>query len=576
MTAAQAISAPASSKRPSEQPALDQALDVLKNNARSFARLGIEEKIKLLRETIETLYAEGEGWARSGAKAKGLAEDHGEDWFTGPVPTMRNLRLLADTLESIAKTGKPSLTPDRIHTRQDGRVEVKVFPTDAMDGALFSGFTVHELMQPGMTAASVTEKAAGFYGMNEPMGGVSLILGAGNVAAIPPMDALYKMFAEGYVCVVKMNPVNEWAGPFFERGFKPFIDRGYLRVVYGGGDVGKYLVEHPTVEDIHITGSNHTHDLIVWGPPGKERERRMAQNDPLLKKRITSELGNVSPVVIVPDTYTDGEMEFIARNVAGMVTHNASFNCNAAKLIVTSKEWKQREQLLKRVGEVLAETPTRNAYYPGAHERYNDLIRGREIQRFGDGSSKEKLAWTMIRNVDSSRADDPIFSTEPFCGLVSETTLSAGQPAEFLRDATVFLNDRVWGTLNAMLIISPRLERSREVSEALDRAILDLRYGSVAINHWPALVFGLTSPAWGGHPSSTLQNIQSGLGWVHNTYLLEGIEKSVVRGPLAGFPKPVWFGNHKKLFPMGKKLFDLEHRPGWLKIPGLALSAMTA
>src|SRR5687768_13259514 len=120
----------------------------------------------------------------------------------------------------------------------------------------------------------------------------------------------------------------------------------------------------------------------------------MAQNDPVLKKRITPELGNVSPMVIVPDNYTDGETEFIARNLAGMVTHNASFNCNAAKLIVTSKHWKQRDQLFKRMGEVFAETPTRNAYYPGAHDRYNELIRGREIQRFGDGSAKEKLAWT--------------------------------------------------------------------------------------------------------------------------------------------------------------------------------------
>ena len=39
-------------------------------------------------------------------------------------------------------------------------------------------------------------------------GKVALILGAGNVSSIPPMDALYKSFAEGFVNVVKMNPVN--------------------------------------------------------------------------------------------------------------------------------------------------------------------------------------------------------------------------------------------------------------------------------------------------------------------------------------------------------------------------------
>src|SRR5690606_7783916 len=124
----------------------------------------------------------------------------------------------------------------------------------------------------------------------DPDGGVALILGAGNVSSIPPMDVFTKMFIEGFVCVVKMNPVNEWAGPILERALAPLVERGFLRFVYGGGDVGTYLVEHPGVHDVHITGSDKTHDLIVWGPPGPERERRKKANDPILKKPISSEL----------------------------------------------------------------------------------------------------------------------------------------------------------------------------------------------------------------------------------------------------------------------------------------------
>jgi hypothetical protein len=57
---------------------------------------------------------------------------------------------------------------------------------------------------------------------------------------------------------------------------------------------------------VHITGSDRTHDRIVWGPPGAEREsRRMAEDEPLLKKPISSELGCVTPVVMVPGPYTD-------------------------------------------------------------------------------------------------------------------------------------------------------------------------------------------------------------------------------------------------------------------------------
>lgn len=34
------------------------------------------------------------------------------------------------------------------------------------------------------------------------------------------MDALYKMFVEGVVCIVKMNPVHAWVGPYFREGFR--------------------------------------------------------------------------------------------------------------------------------------------------------------------------------------------------------------------------------------------------------------------------------------------------------------------------------------------------------------------
>ena len=48
------------------------------------------------------------------------------------------------------------------------------------------------------------------------------------------MDVLYKLYAEGEVCILKMNPVNEYIGPIIEKAFKPLIDEGFLAIVYGG------------------------------------------------------------------------------------------------------------------------------------------------------------------------------------------------------------------------------------------------------------------------------------------------------------------------------------------------------
>lgn len=570
------MSASADSARRTSQAELDEAVRVVRDKAREFAQLGPVEKRELLLACLPALLEVAEPWVRAGCEAKGIAFDApvgGEEWLAGPMTTVRNVRLLIDNLATIAKSGKPPFGR-RARTRQDGRVEVDVFPASGLEGAMFGGFSSHVLLEEGFNEQRGREEQASFYSKEAPEGEVSLILGAGNVSSIPPMDAFAKMFIEGRVCIIKMNPVNEWVGPFLERGLRPLIEKGYLRIVYGGGDVGAYLCEHPEIDDIHITGSDRTHDLIVWGPPGEERDRRIREDDPVLKKTITSELGNVSPIAIVPGDYSQSELWFVARNIATMVTNNASFNCNAGKMLIFAEGFAQKDALLELVAKALSEVPPRRAYYPGAHDRYQTLIEGKDrVETYGRASEGE-LPWTLIRDVDSKDPNEKLFRVEPFCALLSETTISAKDPASFLTEFTKFCNEVMWGTLNATIIIHPRTEADPEVQRALDRAILDLRYGAVAINHWPGIVYGFVSPPWGGHPSATLDNIQSGLGWVHNTFMLEGIEKSVTRGPLVVKPKPAWFYDNHKTHLLGPKLVAFEAHPSWLKLPNVALTAL--
>lgn len=40
------------------------------------------------------------------------------------------------------------------------------------------------------------------------------MLGAGNQTPVAPLDILHKLVAENAVVVCKMNPVNEYMGPF--------------------------------------------------------------------------------------------------------------------------------------------------------------------------------------------------------------------------------------------------------------------------------------------------------------------------------------------------------------------------
>ncbi len=90
------------------------------------------------------------------------------------------------------------------------------------------------------------------------------------------MDALYKLFVEDQVVLFKTHPANVYLGPLLEEGFRPLVERGFLRVVYGGAEEGAYLCAHAGVDEIHITGSDRTYEAIVFGA-GEEGRRRKEQ-----------------------------------------------------------------------------------------------------------------------------------------------------------------------------------------------------------------------------------------------------------------------------------------------------------
>jgi hypothetical protein len=572
----EAPSAHAESRASTPRAALDRAVTEVSEQRRAFARLPVSEKAALVRATLPLITRVGRAWAEAGCRAKGISLDRniaGEEWLGGPLVTARNARLLVQSLEQINSKGRPALGHGA-RTRSDGRLEIEVLPAGGFDSALYRGLSCVALMNAGVDESSARERQAAFYQKKDAEGGVSLVLGAGNVSSIPASDVLYKMFVDGNVCVLKMNPVNEWAGPFLEQCLAPLIARNFLRVVYGGAEVGEYLCQHAGIQDIHITGSDKTHDRIVWGPPGPEQDRRRRENDPILKKSITSELGNVSPVAIVPGKYSDQELDFQARNVVTMIANNASFNCNAAKILITSRSWPQRGRFMERIAAALAEVPPRKAYYPGARSRYGDLLGSRpNVKRFGK-EDPDTLPWALITDVDSSNATEPLFQIEPFCGILSQTDLDEKDPAAFLAATTKFCNERLWGTLNACIVIDPRTEGDPAVGKALNEAIVKLRYGTVSVNHWPAVVFGSCSAPWGGHQSATLADVQSGLGWVHNTFMLDGIDKSVFHGPCLVSPKPAWFYDNAMMAVIGAKLSEFEAAPSALKLPSLALASL--
>ncbi len=160
--------------------------------------------------------------------------------------------------------------------------------------------------------------------------------------------------------------------------------------------------------------------------------------------------------------------------------------------------------------------------------------------------------------------------------MLFETSVGSADPIEFLDRAVAFANEKLWGTLNATLVVHPATGRDPELGAAVERAIVNLRYGSVGVNVWPGLLFAFGTPPWGAHPSSSLADVQSGIGWVHNALMFAGIEKAVIRAPVVSKPKPAYSITHRTARTLMRRMTRLDEHGSWAKVPGVIQAALGA
>jgi aldehyde dehydrogenase (NAD(P)+) len=568
---------------PTASPQVDADLAELRSGARRWAALGVSAKIALLLECRDGVYRQAGRWTAAAAEAKGLTGVPlaGEEAISGPWAVLRALSAYVQTLRDIDRYGRVPIDPRRIRLGSDGQTIVDVFPNDAYDRILLDGIRAEVWMQPGVTPQNLQDGVAPYYRGCAHEARVALVLGAGNIASIAPLDVLYKLIADGAVCVLKMNPVNHYLGPIFEDAFAPLVREGYLRFAYGGAEVGKYLCAHELVDEIHITGSDKTHDAIVFGD-GAEGAERKRRNEPLLHKPITSELGNVSPTIVVPGPWSAADVAFQAENIVTQKLHNDGFNCIASQVLIVPSDWERTAALLDAIDALMKRLADRPAYYPGAAQRCRGLAsQARNVRRYGRDDG-QFVARTMA-DADVENPDDPAFSTEAFSSFLAVARLP-GETESYLRDAVAFANERLWGTLGGNLIVHPATMRKHRA--AFDRAVAQMRYGCVGVNAWTGVGFLTCQTPWGAFPGHTLNDIRSGIGVVHNAYLFSRSQKSVVYAPFAPFPrslfgygsallpKPPWFVTNRNQLKIGLALCEFEMTRSPLTMAKIAALAM--
>ena len=567
------------------QSGIDQSIATLVQHKDEWATLPIRRKIGHLQEMRQKTDDVAERWVNAAVKAKRIPDGSplaGEEWMSGPWALQRGLGQLSHTLTALEK-GESPLPRGAVHTRADGQVVVDVFPANLFDRLLLSKFSAQVWMQPGVTAENLARNMASFYRETSPSGRVALVLGAGNIASIAPLDVLYKMFGEGRVCLLKLNPVNEYLGPFFEEIFSSLAEAGFIRFAYGGADVGGELVAHEGIDEIHVTGDYRTHNAIVYGT-GEEGEERRQRDEAIVNKPVTAELGNVSPTIVVPGPWSVADIEYQAEHIVTQKTHNGGFNCVATQVLVLPEEWNQSNDLVSAIRGLMKRRRPREPYYPGATLRQEAAVAAHPEAELLESASADAAPQTLITGLDATQADEYCFNNEFFSDVLSSTSLPGGNAAEFLANAVRFCNEKLWGTLGANILVHP--QTMKELGPAFESAIADLRYGCIGVNAWIGVGFLLSETTWGAFPGHPRNDIRSGTGVAHNSLLFDKPQKTVVRQPFFPFPrnllngelhmapKPAWFVTNTQSHNVGRLMARFEARPGFMQLPGIFLAAL--
>ncbi|WP_312870286.1 aldehyde dehydrogenase family protein [Gordonia asplenii] len=559
--------------------AVDQAITDLAQGERRWAALSLRDRADLLDRVRALTVEHSQEWVDAALVIKGLDPAStlvGEEWISGPYALATSLHIVAESLRALARGESP--LADVTFGSAAGQTTVKVLPASLYDSLLMSGFSAQVWLEPGVTREQAIADAGLAQRHPELTYGIGVVLGAGNITSITPLDTLYELIAHNRVVALKLNPITDPLLPVLSKVLAPFIELGAVRILTGGAEVGKYLVEHDGIAHVHMTGSANTHDVIVWGTGDEALERKKA-GTPLLAKPVTSELGGVSPTIIIPGKWSKADIKFQAAHVATQRLHNGGYNCVASQGIILSSDWPQRDEFLAALRAAMNDAPARRAYYPGsdsrvagARESYPDAT--------GLGPDGGRL---LVEGVTAS-AVEPLLSGEYFAPVLGVVELP-GTGADFFRAAIATANDSFTGTLGANVVAHPKTIASIGAAE-FESLVAQLRYGTIAINAWTAVGYLTPTATWGAFPGHTLDDVQSGIGVVHNAWLIARPQRTVVRGPFRPAPrsvvhaewslspKPPWFVNNKTAPKTGRLLAEFAGKPSPAKLPVIVASAM--
>ena len=521
---------------------IDRNISKLRVNSSEFLNLDKKTLITLLNQTIENIKAISYYWATLASEKKGILNKskEGEEWIGGPFACIYAIQYFIDSLQN-----EDGLN---ISNFDDSKKSYKVFPTKTIEKLLFPFLEGEVRFGKNLSFEQINEFRGFANRFKNNKSKITLILGAGNVSSIQVLDALFHMIAYKSVIYMKLNPVNDYLLPIFTQVFEPFISRGYMIITEGDMEASKYLTQHEGFHHTHLTGSNFTYENIVYGKILNDKERSVKTLPKVNKKPITTELGNVTPIIVHPGNWSRSEIKHQAKKIVTAKLNNSGFNCIAAQVIVLPKDWKHTQKLKDDILFYLKKVGDTTSYYPGASENLDQLLETENYEQINNLSCNTPFLVSDL-DLEKEYANKEVWSTALYFKEIPYSSYET-----FCSNSIEYVNNELWGNLGVTVLIKNHKKKTNQ--SILNDYVENLKYGTVAINEWSALGFVIPTLPWGGYPGNKDNDIQSGQGYVHNSLLFESPQKGVVysRFRLSPIIDPPWFVTNKKAHRIFKNL----------------------
>ena len=512
---------------------IDRFISTLRTKSKEFNSISNVQLASMLEETISNIKEVSYFWATICSDNKGTTKTpaEGEEWLGGPFASVLATQYYIKSL-----INDDDLVEGNFNNSENS---YKVFPNNFIERITFPFINAKVYFNKSMSFEDIN-KFRGFSKRYDIEPSITLVLGAGNFSSIPYLDVLYHLITRRSVILLKLNPVNEYLKPVFEKVFKNFIERGYIIVTNGNINESKYMATHPGINHIHLTGSDKTYEDIVYGRELTGNERSIKTLSKINSKPITSELGNVTPIIIHPGKWSTSDIKYQARKIVTGKLNNNGFNCIAAQVVVLPDGWGHTETLIKYVKYYMNKAKDRKAYYPDSIERLTKLEKDKSYERVNSLSCTTPHLTREIKAYNKYELDEVWSSTIYF------RKIAYSNAEDYVKKSIDYCNNELWGNLGVSVIIKNHNNKFNK--HITNSYIENLKYGTIAINEWAAIGYIIPQLPWGGFPGNKDNDIQSGQSVVHNSMLFESPLKGIVETKfrISRLIDPPWFITNRK------------------------------